>query len=207
MIEFLQGTVRRKLPSGLILDCQGVGYGVSMLLSSLVQIPPVGDTFSLWVYTRVREDGIQLYGFLAYEERQAFDVLLQISGVGPKLAIALLSSLDLLYLREIISSKRADLLCVVPGIGMRSAEKIMLELGNRLDRLPMPESKVKLQNTPDDLQRDILSALEHLGFKGREILPVVGKVLEESFEKDFSFLIKKCLSQIVADRRGGVRDG
>lgn len=216
MIEYLNGIVRRKLPTGIILECQGVGYSLIMPLSYLADVADVGNSFAVWVYTRVREDAITLYGFLTYEQRQTFDVLLQISGVGPKVGIAILSTLDLIQLREAIEYKQVEILEVVPGIGRRSAEKIMLELGNKLEKLPainfssrqevgksFCSSQLKFdQNSSNGkLKIDLISALANLGFKERQILPVIDAVLEENQSQDFAFLIKKSLALLSGDKR------
>src|SRR3989338_5433184 len=117
MIEFLQGIVTRRLPTGVILNVQGVGYGVDLPLPTLCALPEEGKPCSLWIYTRVREDAIKLFGFSTFEDRQAFSVLLNVSGVGPKVALAILSTLSIAQLKSAVETRQTHVLETVPGIG------------------------------------------------------------------------------------------
>src|ERR1044072_9488356 len=138
MIAFLRGRVLDKQPNRIVVDVSGVGYEVQVPLSTFYEIGEEGSDGTLRVYTHVREDALQLYGFLTDLERQVFERLIGISGIGPKLAIAVLSGLDS---REVVSAiQRADVarLTGIPGIGKKTAERIVLELKDRLSHLAPP---------------------------------------------------------------------
>ena len=138
MIAFLRGRVLDKQPNRIIVDVSGVGYDVQVPLSTFYEVGDEGAEVSLRVYTHVREDALQLYGFLTDLERQVFERLIGISGIGPKLAIVVLSGMDS---RDVIAAiQRADVarLTGIPGIGKKTAERIVLELKDRLMKLASP---------------------------------------------------------------------
>ena len=138
MIAFLRGRVLDKQPNRIIVDVHGVGYEVHVPLSTYYDIGDEGADVALRVHTHVREDALQLYGFLTALERQLFERLIGISGIGPKLAIAVLSGIET---RELVAAvQRADVarLTGIPGIGKKTAERIVLELKDRLAQLAVP---------------------------------------------------------------------
>ena len=124
MIEYISGKVLCRTPTSLVIDVQGVGYGVEMPLSALCEVPPRGEIISLWIDTYVREDALRLFGFLSLEDRQTFIMLRSVSGIGPKIALAILSTFDATSLRQVVLQNKASLLESVPGIGRRTAEKV-----------------------------------------------------------------------------------
>ena len=135
MIAFLRGRVLEKGPSRIVIDVQGVGYEVHVPLSTYYDIGEEGADVAVRVYTHVREDALQLYGFLTDLERQMFERLIAVSGIGPKLAVAVLSGLDT---RDLVAAvQRADVarLTTIPGVGKKTAERIVLELKDRLAQL------------------------------------------------------------------------
>ena len=133
MIAFLRGRVLDKQPNRIIVDVQGVGYEVHVPLSTYYDVGEEGAEVSLRVYTHVREDALQLYGFLTDLERQLFERLIGISGIGPKLAIAVLSGMDTRDWSPRCSARDVARLTAIPGIGKKTAERIVLELKDRLD--------------------------------------------------------------------------
>jgi len=166
MIAFLRGRVLDKQPNRIIVDVGGVGYDLQVPLSTFYEIGEEGAEVTLRVYTHVREDALQLFGFLTDLERQVFERLIGISGIGPKLAIAVLSGMDS---REVISAiQRADVarLTGIPGIGKKTAERIVLELKDRLTQLAPPTAAgaVVGATAVDRLRGDLLSALQNLGY-------------------------------------------
>src|SRR5688572_27997857 len=165
MIAFLRGRVLDKQPNRVVVDVQGVGYEVHVPLSTYYDMGDEGADTVLRVHTHVREDALQLYGFLTSLEQQLFERLIGISGIGPKLAIAVLSGIET---RELVSAiQRGDVarLTRIPGIGRKTAERIILELMDRLAQLVVPagvEMPVVV-STGDRLRDDLVSALQNLG--------------------------------------------
>lgn len=135
MIGFLTGTVLKILPTGIILDVGGVGYRVTCPVS-LTALVAAGDALSLHIHTAVREDAIELYGFREEAELQAFEILISVSGVGPKMAVGLLSGLSVRELAT-AASDSGTRLQAAPGIGKKTAQRIALEVGEKLQELAM----------------------------------------------------------------------
>jgi Holliday junction DNA helicase RuvA len=178
MIGLLRGQVLEKHPNRVIVDVHGVGYEVHVPLSTYYQIGDEGSDVTLRVYTHVREEALQLYGFLTDLERQLFERLIGISGIGPKLAVALLSGMEP---RDLLAAvQRADVarLTGVPGIGKKTAERIVLELKDRVAGLGFtPAAEAPSASPEDQLKGDVLSALQNLGYHR----PLAEKALEAAF--------------------------
>jgi Holliday junction DNA helicase RuvA len=177
MISFLRGRVLDKQPNRIVVDVGGVGYDVHVPLSTFYETGDEGAEVSLRVYTHVREDALQLYGFLTDLERQVFERLIGISGIGPKLAIAVLSGMDSREL--IVAVQRADVarLTGIPGIGKKTAERIVLELKDRLTQLAAPAVVgMPVGTAGDRLRTDLLSALQNLGYHRQQVEKVINSV-------------------------------
>jgi Holliday junction DNA helicase RuvA len=181
MIAFLRGRVIDKQPNRVIVDVGGVGYEVHVPLSTFYEVGDEGAEVSLRVFTHVREDALQLYGFLTDLERQVFERLIGISGIGPKLAIAVLSGMDS---RELITAvQRADVvrLTGIPGIGKKTAERIVLELKDRLTQLAPPAAPGHTAPSSEDrLRGDLISALQNLGYHRQQVERVTSSVTATS---------------------------
>jgi Holliday junction DNA helicase RuvA len=165
MISFLRGRVLEKHPNRLTVDVQGVGYDVHVPLSTYYRVAEPPGEVSLRVYTHVREDALQLFGFITPLEQQLFERLIAISGIGPKLAIAVLSGIDSREL--VVSVQRADVarLTRIPGIGRKTAERIVLELKDRLADIAASDAGASVDAPHGDrLRDDLVSALENLGY-------------------------------------------
>ena len=165
MIAWLSGRLRHKSVDHLIIDVAGVGYQVSVPLSTYSAIPEDGEDVSLHIYTHVREDSLSLFGFLTEAEKSMFMLLLGVSGIGPKLALAILSSLPVQDLSRAILSSDESRLFSIPGIGKKTAARMLLELKDKMKLImpmiaPLPEEAV----ASDDLE-DVISALVNLGYK------------------------------------------
>jgi Holliday junction DNA helicase RuvA len=165
MIAFLRGRVLDKHPNRLIVDVQGIGYEVHVPLSTYYDVGDAGADVALHIYTHVREDALQLYGFLTIIEQQLFERLIAISGIGPKLAVAVLSGIETGELVRAIRDGNVARLTGVPGIGRKTAERIVLELRDRLAQLMVPaEAAVVAESASDRLRDDLASALQNLGY-------------------------------------------
>lgn len=159
MISSLRGIVAFRSNDAVVIEVGGVGLDV-ISSRSAVETCEVGEMASIVTRLIVREDSLTLYGFSSLTERELFDVLLKISGVGPKMAMAIISTMSIDNLRNAVSSQRVELLTRVPGVGKKTAEKIMLELK---DKLPMGLDAVP-QGGFDDINSDVMDALTSLGF-------------------------------------------
>jgi Holliday junction DNA helicase RuvA len=167
MIALLTGRLAFKAPSHLALDVQGVGYEVFIPLSTYYNLPNVQDSLTLSIHTHVREDAIQLFGFSTPQEKEAFVLLLSVSGIGPKSALGILSALPVSDLVSAIQSGDVEKLETVPGIGKKSAGRLVLELKDKLTKLhpALVPSDAQLLKGRDEQFDDALSALTNLGYR------------------------------------------
>jgi len=159
LIASLRGTVLSKKPEGIIVDVSGIGYHVSIPLSSLGDLPDTGGEVFLHTYTHVREDALQLFGFLTEEERKVFTTLMGISGVGPRLGLAILSGMSVRRFTEAVHNEDVSLLATIPGLGKKTAARLVLELKGKL---PSAGETVSHQGSPP--AEDAVSALINLGY-------------------------------------------
>ena len=163
MIGRLTGVLAEKAPPQLLIDVNGVGYEVDVPMSSFYNLPGLGEKVTLLTHFVVREDAQVLYGFLTHEERATFRQLVKISGVGPRTALSILSGLSVAELAQAVSLQESGRLVKVPGIGKKTAERLLLELKGKLgDALVAPAA------VSSDAHTDILQALLALGYSDRE---------------------------------------
>ena len=164
MIGKLTGTLAEKNPPQVLVDCHGVGYEVDVPMSTFYNLPGVGDKVSLLTHFVVREDAQILYGFATPSEREAFRQLIKISGVGPRTALAVLSGMSVGDIAQAVTQQDAGRLVKIPGIGKKTAERLLLELKGKVGAdLGLPGGAVV-----DDAQADILQALVALGYSDKE---------------------------------------
>jgi Holliday junction DNA helicase RuvA len=163
MIGRLTGTVAEKSPPQVLIDVRGVGYEVDVPMSSFYALPALGEQVTLLTHFVVREDAQQLYGFATHDERAAFRQLIRISGVGPRTALAILSGLSVPELTQAVTQQQAGRLVKVPGIGKKTAERLLLELRGKLGADLGAGSAVV-----DAAQADIVQALIALGYSERD---------------------------------------
>jgi holliday junction DNA helicase RuvA len=198
MIAFLRGRVLDKQPNRIIVDVQGVGYELHVPLSTYYDIGEEGSEVSVRVYTHVREDALQLFGFLTELERQLFERLISINGIGPKLAIAVLSGLDP---RELVAAvQRGDVarLVSIPGVGKKTAERIVLELRDRLQQLAVPVMASTPASTgADRLRIDLVSALQNLGYHRPQAEKAVESTLASSPDATFEDALRQVLRELM----------
>lgn len=195
MIAFLRGRLLEKQPNRLIVDVQGVGYEISVPLSTFYEVGEPGADLALRIHTHVREDALSLFGFLTMLELQIFERLIAINGVGPKLALAVLSGIEP---RELVDAiRRGDVvrLTAIPGIGKKTAERMILELKDRL-----PEglgAGVAPHAAPDDLRQDVLSALLNLGYHRPLAERAADSALTNGGELNFERTLKHALRELA----------
>ncbi len=164
MIAHLRGTLLSKSPNAAVVECGGVGYDVAISVQCYTRLPEESNVVALHVNTQVREDAISLFGFLDREEKRLFEKLITISGVGPKLAITLLSGIEAASLAHAIRSADHALLVRIPGIGKKTAERIVLELKDKLEGLAVSPAAEQPQLATGAAVEDVLSAMVNLGY-------------------------------------------
>ncbi len=174
MIARLEGVLREKGPELIVLDVGGVGYGVRVPLSTFLELPDEGKTVSVRVHTHVRQDALHLYGFRTDAERTAFRLLLGISGVGPRLALAILSGIPVARLSAAVRDGDTAALRSVPGVGNKTAQRIMVELKDKVGPLEAPEDGAPRE----DAEEATVSALLNLGYPRSQAERVVRAALE-----------------------------
>ncbi|MEW5851711.1 MAG: Holliday junction branch migration protein RuvA [Myxococcota bacterium] len=174
MIGRLTGTIVEKDLKGVILDVGGVGYDVLLPLGDLTRVGQLGERVTLRIHTHVREDALQLFGFLTDDGKAAFNTLLSVNGVGPKMALGILSGIDPGELSAAVQQKDLARLTAIPGVGKKTAERLCLELAGKLGPVVAVHAGPP---TASQVLSDLKSALDNLGYKGAQIDKVV-KALE-----------------------------
>lgn len=165
MIGRLQGTLADKNPPQVLVDCNGVGYEVDVPMSTFYNLPGVGEKVTLLTHFVVREDAQVLFGFGSPQEREAFRQLIRISGVGPRTALSVLSGMSVAEIGQAVTAQDASRLVKVPGIGKKTAERLLLELKGKIGAdLGLPAGGA----VANDTQADILQALVALGYSDKE---------------------------------------
>lgn len=164
MIGQIRGKLIVKKPNLVLVDVQGVGFELFIPLTSYYELPEEGNEITLRVYTHVREDALALFGFCTQREKELFLKLISISGIGPKLAISILSGARVEELAQAIAEGNLVRLTAIPGIGRKTAERLVLELKSQVTPFLLPEQARAATSGADGLQEDILSALVNLGY-------------------------------------------
>lgn len=197
MIALLSGKIVYKGISHLVVETQGVGYRVFIPLTTFYELPEAGQTITLHIHTSVKEDAIHLFGFYTREERELFQMMISVSGIGPKVAMNILSGISSAELLEAISGGHLAKLITIPGIGRKMAERLILELKDKAikkmaaDRIPATDAKRKLS---ESIREDVLSALVNLGYKANAARDAVDKVARDTQEESaMDQLLKKAL--------------
>jgi Holliday junction DNA helicase RuvA len=196
VIAHLRGRLFDKQPNRIIVDVNGVGYDISVPLSTYYGLGDAGIEVSLRIHTHVREDALSLYGFATGLEQELFERLIGVSGIGPKLALAVLSGIEPGDLIRAIERSDVARLTAIPGVGKKTAERIVLELKDRL-----PKSHVTLPSTADAppavLRDDLLSALINLGYHRPLAEKAVDAALKQLPGSDFERTLKQSLRELA----------
>lgn len=189
MIGSLRGKLISRRPDNVIVEAGGVGYQVNVPLSILSNLPEEGNTVFLNIYTHVREDALQLYGFATEDEKRIFTTLLGVTGIGPKMALTILSGISHDDFMRAIEEEDVALLCRIPGLGKKTAHRLILELREKLPRL----GKVR-----DRVFEDTLSALVNLGYKKAEAIESLEMAYKKGY-KDIETLVKGSLKYLTGN--------
>jgi Holliday junction DNA helicase RuvA len=199
MIASLRGRLDEKHPNRLVVDVGGVGYEVFVPLSTYYRLGEPGSEVALRVHTHVREDVIALYGFGTAFEQQIFERLIGVSGIGPKLALAVLSGIEPADFVRAVQDGDIVRLTAIPGVGKKTAERISLELRGRLPMAGLAEPSAAVQKTTpaDDLRRDLLSALLNLGYHRPLAEKAVNAALKRADPPTFEAVLKQALRELA----------
>lgn len=191
MIGRIQGTLIANTPPRLIVDCHGVGYEIDVPMSTLYQMPAIGQQVTLLTHFVVREDAQQLFGFATDSEREAFRSLIKISGIGARTALSLLSGMSVEDLAQAVTLQESGRLTKVPGIGKKTAERLLLELKGKIGA----DIGSTSQSHQADSQIEILQALTSLGYSDKEAQLAIKQVSPGSSVSDGIRLALKALSK------------
>lgn len=191
MIGRLSGTLLQKHPPQILVDCNGVGYEVDVPMSTFYNLPAAGEPVTLFTHLTVREDAHLLFGFGTLQERELFRQLIRISGVGPRMALALLSGMSVADLAQAVTLQQAGRLTKIPGIGKKTAERLLLELKGKLG----PDLGIAGGSLQGDASSDILNALIALGYSEKEAMQALKQVPSDSSVSDGIKLALKALSK------------
>jgi Holliday junction DNA helicase RuvA len=196
VIAHLRGSILEKQPHRVVVDVGGVGYDVLVPLSTFYGLGEPGSEAALRIHTHVREDTLALYGFSTRLEQDLFERLIGISGIGPKVALAVLSGVEPLELIQAIQTSDLARLTAIPGVGKKTSERIVLELKDRLPRVEPPGRPGAIDQGATSMKADLLSALINLGYHR----PLAEKAVESALRNgtaDFEALLKRALRELA----------
>lgn len=188
MIGYLTGKIISSKPTQIILDVNGVGYLVNISISTFEKISEK-ESVSLFIHTSVKEDSITLFGFYTQSEKEMFELLISISGIGPKVSLGILSGIAVDDLKDAISNGNVSRLIAIPGIGRKTAERVVLELRNKVDSIKS-DGSIKEISVKDEA----VSALATLGYQRQIAEKVVRDLLSENPNYSLEELIRKALA-------------
>lgn len=197
MIAQLRGRILRKGPQEVVVDVAGVGYRVAIPVSTFYRLGEPGSDVELRTYTHVREDTLALYGFLTGAEQDLFERLISVGGVGPRLAVNILSGIEVPDLVAALRTSDVSRLTRVPGVGKKTAERLIVELKDKMP--PAVAAEAPMAPAADRPKEDLLSALVNLGYSRGEVERGVDRALREDGSGRFEDLLRRAL-QIVAGR-------
>jgi Holliday junction DNA helicase RuvA len=202
VIAHLEGRLLRKSPSQIVLLVGGVGYKLFIPVSTFYELPGEGAEVALHVHTHVREDVLALYGFSSATEERLFQRLIDVNGIGPALALKVMSGLEPSALVEAIRSSDLRRLSSIPGVGKKTAERLVVELRDKMAEIAPPSSQEETSKSPagrvEALREDLLSALANLGFPRPSAEKSVENVLREEPEVTFEGALKRILRKLSA---------
>jgi Holliday junction DNA helicase RuvA len=201
MIAHLTGILFSKSPQSVVVDTAGVGYHIYIPLSTFYQLPDEMEKVSLHVYTHVREDMLQLFGFQTETEKEIFLLLISVSGIGPKLALNILSGIGIAELLSAIVSADSERISAIPGVGKKTSQRITLELKEKVSDIAegievRPREKVQIKNK--EIFDDALSALINLGYPSKSAKIVIENVLRNDNDINLDTLLKEALRNLAS---------
>jgi len=194
MIGSLRGRLTHKQAPSIIIECHGVGYQVETPMSTFLELPPTGNELFLFTHLVVREDAQTLYGFGTEDERSLFRMLLKVSGVGAKMGLAVLSAMTVDGFRRCVEYEDAASLVKVPGVGRKTAERLIIEMRDRID-LPSADTGAVRVSVESSARNEAADALIALGYKPREVQKLIGGIDVDG--KSAEDIIRLALRQVA----------
>jgi Holliday junction DNA helicase RuvA len=199
MITHISGLLLDKKPPLLVIDVNGIGYEIHAPMSTFYQLPETGNTITLLTHFVVREDAHLLFGFYHEQERKLFRALIKVNGVGPKLALTILSGMETDQFVQCVQLQDASRLTHIPGVGKKTAERLMIEMRDALSHWDMLTTTASITQTdlanPNQVIQDAISALTALGYKSQEAKQAIAKVHQPDHNNEQ--LIRLALQQMV----------
>ena len=193
MIAYLKGTLINKAHNQVVLDVSGVGYSAGIPLSTYLKLGNIGELTELFIYTHLTDNSLTLFGFFTKEEKEIFLKLISISGIGPKIALNILSGIEVSDLEDAIRRSDVARISFIPGIGKKTAMRIALELQEKLTE---KEKILRAEGTKE--REDLISALINMGFKRREVERIVDETIKLlSIDAGFEKLLREGLKQLA----------
>src|ERR1700674_4749342 len=204
MIGQLRGRLAEKRPNQVLVDVGGVGYVVLVPLSTYAALGELHTEVTLLIHTHVREDALSLYGFVSSREKHLFELLLSASGVGPSLALKILSGMSVDELVPAIRGNDLARLTKIPGVGRKTAERMVVELKDKLEAVAI-EAERPAASSPAGVEADVVSALVNLGYEGRAAETAVGEAKREAGSANFEKLLRAALQALSAPKGRSAR--
>jgi Holliday junction DNA helicase RuvA len=192
MIARLRGRLIAKHPNQAIVEASGVGYDVTITVPTFSDLPALGSEVALHIHTHVREDAIALFGFLRADEKRLFEKLITVSGIGPKLAITILSGMMTADMVGAIRANDHARLTRIPGIGKKTAERMCVELRDKLDAFGAPPAVTAVKG----LEEDVISALTNLGYQGAVAEKAVEQAVASAGRENFDAIFRAALGAL-----------
>jgi len=192
MIVKLKGNVDEIKPTEIIIDVNGVGYGLTIPLSTYEKIQTL-KSVNLYVYTFHKEDQLKLYGFYTEDEKNLFTILINITGIGPSMAISILSGISIQGLVESVKTENPSLLVKIPGIGTNKSEKLIFELKRKIKKLEQFSVEIKKEFS---LRNDAVDALVSLGFMELKSAKIIDGIIKENPDSPIEFIVKESLKRL-----------
>ena len=189
MIGFLSGKIISSKPTQILLDVNGVGYLVNISINTFEQITGK-ETASLFIYTSVKEDSISLFGFFSEAEKEMFELLISINGIGPKLALSILSGIRVDELKPAIQSANISRIVAIPGIGRKTAERLVLELKSKVDQVKTEGKEISFS-----VKNEAIAALTTLGYNSK----LAEKIVRDIFNSDPAVTLEELIKKSLGD--------
>lgn len=196
MIGSLRGKLTAREPLAIIIECGGVGYEVATPMSTFLELPPVGAEVFLYMHLLVRENDQTLFGFATDEEKRLFRTLLKISGVGAKMGLAILSSMTVRDFERCVQTDDAAMLIRIPGVGKKTAERLIIEMRDKIDRAPLQVVAARADDDAGDPRSLAVEALVSLGYKLTEVKRLLAQI--DLKDKSAEDIIRMALRQRVS---------